>query len=254
MGRKAFTLIELLTVIAILAILAAILMPVFVQVRNYAQKYVAGQSMQKLSTVTSMYMSDYDDTYPLAYYPLDNNRRQNWFGVVDADGEVDPDTSLLRMYIKGKIQPDAALNARPWQGDKTGYGYNWGYLGSDFYVQGGQTTWLACANPAIGSSLGEPADTYVYGTSIFFFASWLEGGDNVAYRYGFIDPPKTWFGNPTMDFRHMGVRTVDEHRHEVTSTGEALVVFADGHLRSVSQKEVKNKAFMRNPEWEEEEE
>jgi hypothetical protein len=112
---------------------------------------------------------------------------------------------------------------------------------------------MECRNPAIASSLSEPSDTYLYGTSIFFFASWLEGGDNAAYRYGFIDPPKSWFGNPTLDFRHMGERKVDLRRHEVTSTGEALVVFADGHLKSVSQKEVKNKAFMRNPEWDTEE-
>lgn len=254
MGRKAFTLIELLTVIAILAILAAILMPVFVQVKNYAHQYVAGQSMQKLGTVTTMYVADYDDTFPVAYYQIDRDHRQNWFGIVDKNGDVDPDTSLFRPYIKGKIQPDAMLNARPWMGDATGFGYNWGYLGSDYYMPSGQSNWMTCVNPSTGSELSDASGTYLYGTSAYVFASWLPGGDNVAYRYGFIDPPKTWFGNPTMDFRHMGVRTIDEHRHEVTSTGVALVVYADGHLKSVSQKEVKNKTFARNADWEQDEE
>lgn len=246
MRKKGFTLIELLTVVAILAILAAILMPVFIQVKNYAHQYMAGQSMMKLSTVTTMYITDHDDQFPLGYYPLENGRRQNWFGVLDRKGNVERDSSLLSPYIKGKIQPDSSLNAKPWMGDATGYGYNWGYLGSDFYVPGAYSTNYACVNPASTSFLTDPSQTIEYGTSIFFFASWLPGGDDANYRYGFIDPPKVWFGNPTLDFRHMGDRTVNKRKREVNSTGSALVVFADGHLKTMSQKSVKNKHFARD--------
>lgn len=246
--RRAFSLIELLTVIAIMAILAAILMPVFVQVKNLAYQHMAGQSIQKLHMVTSLYMADHDDTYPIAYYPNGDGPRQNWFGVVDQKGHVNSNTSLYAPYIRGRIQPDKALNAKPWMGDETGFGYNWGYLGSDFYTANPESNFEYCFNPATGSSLSSASDTIMYATSVYFFAEWLQDGDNIAYRYGFVDPPKTWFGNPTVDFRHMGLRTVDVRRHEVTSTGVAMVVFADGHLKSLTQKQVKNKNFVRDPQ------
>ncbi|HWA82830.1 MAG TPA: type II secretion system protein [Fimbriimonadaceae bacterium] len=247
MRRRAFTLVELMTVVAILAILYAVLMPVVMQVKAYAQQYVAGEAMQKLSQATTMYMVDNDDTYPVAYYRVDRNQRQNWFGVVDAKGEVDPATSLLAPYLKGKIQNDYALNAKPWMGDRTGYGYNWGYLGSDYYMQGSMSNTWYSQNPATNSALTDGSDTIVFGTSSFYFAPWMPKGDGATYRYSFIDPPRVWFGNPTLDFRHMGTKAFDKKKHEVTSTGLALIVFADGHLKSLRQPQIKNKMFERFP-------
>jgi prepilin-type N-terminal cleavage/methylation domain-containing protein len=245
MRRKGFSLVELMTVIAIMAILFAVLLPVFIQVRSYAHQYMAGQSMMKLGTSTTMYMGDHDDTYPMAFYQLPNGQRQNWFGIVKRDGSVDPETSVLAPYVKGKIQPDNALNAKPWQGDETGYGYNWGYLGSDYYTSGSRSNMWACSNPAQASSLNHPSETIVYGTSIFYFAKWMKKGDGESYRYGFIDPPRAWFGNPTLEFRHMGERFVDSKKREVTYTGQALVVYADSHLKTIHQKKVKNRMFER---------
>ena len=245
MRRNAFTLVELLTVVAILAILYAVFMPVFMQVKKFAQQYVAGQSMMKLGTATNMYMADNDEYYPLGYYHLPTGQRQNWFGIVGPDGEVNPDTGLLAPYMHGKIQPDYTLFAQPWLGDKTGFGYNWGYLGSDFYIPGGQSNWYTCQNPAPGSLVADPSKTFEFSTSAFYFAPWLTGGDGITYRYGFIDPPKAWFGNPTMEFRHMGDRNVDKKKHTVDWTGQALVVYADGHLRTIKQKEVKDEMFER---------
>lgn len=234
-----------MTVVAILAILYAVLFPVFLQVKAYAQQYVAGQSMMKLGTATEMYISDADETFPVAYYRVAGGQRQNWFGVVGNKGEVDPQTSLLAAYNKGKIQPDAALNAKPWEGDATGFGYNWGYLGSDYYVPGGLSRLDWCEDPAHFSSLEHPSDTIEYGTSVFYYAAWMPKGDGQNYRYGFIDPPKVWFGNPTLDFRHSGEKTVNKKKREVNSTGVALVLYADGHLKTASQKKVKNSAFER---------
>jgi prepilin-type N-terminal cleavage/methylation domain-containing protein len=245
MRRRAFTLVELMTVVAILAILYAVLMPVIVQVKSFAQQWVAGEAMMKLGTSTTMYMMDCDEMFPVAYYRLPNGQRQNWFGVVGKFGEVDPNTSLLRPYIKGKIQPDAALNAKPWQGDETGYGYNWGYLGSDYYLANPMSNYRECLNPASQSTLGHTSDTVAYGTSSYFFAPWIPGSDGCTYRYGFVDPPKVWFGNPTLDFRHMGTKFVDRKKHELTSTGQALLLFADGHLKTMRQKQVKNGMFDR---------
>lgn len=61
--KKGFTLIELLVVIAIIAILAAILFPVFAQARAAARKTACLSNMKQLGTSTLMYSQDYDETF-----------------------------------------------------------------------------------------------------------------------------------------------------------------------------------------------
>ena len=66
--RTGFTLIELLVVIAIIAILAAILFPVFARAREKARQTSCLNNMKQIGLGLMMYTTDWDDTYPLAYY------------------------------------------------------------------------------------------------------------------------------------------------------------------------------------------
>src|SRR5579871_3614581 len=66
--RFGFTLIELLVVIAIIAILAAILFPVFAQAREKARQTSCLSNLKQQGTATYMYVQDYDETFPLALY------------------------------------------------------------------------------------------------------------------------------------------------------------------------------------------
>jgi len=59
--RRAFTLIELLVVIAIIAILAAILFPVFAQVREKARSTACLSNQKQIATGILMYAQDYDE-------------------------------------------------------------------------------------------------------------------------------------------------------------------------------------------------
>ena len=65
--RKGFTLIELLVVIAIIAILAAILFPVFARAREKARQVSCLSNLKQLGTSVMMYAQDYDETYLMNY-------------------------------------------------------------------------------------------------------------------------------------------------------------------------------------------
>ncbi len=64
MKKRGFTLIELLVVIAIIAILAAILFPVFAKAREKARQTSCLSNCKQLGTAVMMYIGDYDDAYP----------------------------------------------------------------------------------------------------------------------------------------------------------------------------------------------
>ncbi len=61
--QRGFTLIELLVVIAIIAILAAILFPVFAQARESARRTSCLSNLKQLGTAFQMYQQDYDGRF-----------------------------------------------------------------------------------------------------------------------------------------------------------------------------------------------
>ena len=68
-AKHGFTLIELLVVIAIIAILAAILFPVFAQAREKARQSSCLSNTKQFGTALTLYGDDWDETFPLAYDP-----------------------------------------------------------------------------------------------------------------------------------------------------------------------------------------
>lgn len=67
LGRRGFTLVELLVVIAVIAILAAILFPVFAKAREKARQTNCISNMRQIAQAMHMYMTDHDDRVPVCH-------------------------------------------------------------------------------------------------------------------------------------------------------------------------------------------
>jgi prepilin-type N-terminal cleavage/methylation domain-containing protein/prepilin-type processing-associated H-X9-DG protein len=85
---RGFTLIELLVVIAIIALLAAILFPVFARARENARRASCQSNMKQIGLGFMQYAQDYDDRFPCLPYEVDSTSS--------------PKTA---MYFSDQIQP-----------------------------------------------------------------------------------------------------------------------------------------------------
>ena len=74
-GNSAFTLIEVLVVIAIIAILAAILFPVFGRARENARRTSCLSNVKQIGLATMQYLQDYDERYMV----VDHGTGYAWF-------------------------------------------------------------------------------------------------------------------------------------------------------------------------------
>src|SRR5579871_2715392 len=94
--RQGFTLIELLVVIAIIAILAAILFPVFAQARERARAISCLSNTKQLGLAEMMYVQDYDETFWSTPWPGGGQ----YYNGNPADNGTTFWSDLLQPYIK----------------------------------------------------------------------------------------------------------------------------------------------------------
>jgi len=95
-----FTLIELLVVIAIIAILAAILFPVFAQAKSQAKKSNGVSNVKQIALAGVMYANDNDDvTVPMFYFDPTDLHLPSTFGFYYWDVQLLPYTKNEKIYI-----------------------------------------------------------------------------------------------------------------------------------------------------------
>ncbi len=104
-GLRAFTLVELLTVIAIIAVLTGILFPVFATARGKAREIVCVSNMRQIGLAIRMYTQDFDELYPWAVDPTDKYTPQIWATYPAFQAQIPFMPMLheaLQAYIKSK--------------------------------------------------------------------------------------------------------------------------------------------------------
>jgi prepilin-type N-terminal cleavage/methylation domain-containing protein/prepilin-type processing-associated H-X9-DG protein len=216
--RPGFTLIELLVVIAIIAILAAILFPVFAQAREKARQATCQSNLRQIGMGSQMYIEDYDErVMPVASGGQKAGAYAYWWAYWDGV-KYDGTLGLLQPYMKNsQIQACPSFrNTAQMKYGSTGYAYNADYLSpyarttSGGFVQDSNGNFVT-----LGVSLAEiqePARTVEMADSAHIIIS---SGAPVVEANTYLETPTDNY--PTFHARHNGV-------------GNAL--WLDGHVKA----------------------
>ncbi len=210
MRRPGFTLIELLVVIAIIAILAAILFPVFAQAREKARQASCQSNIRQVGIATLMYTEDYDETF-FPWMSYSSTGIWAWDGFMDfSTMTYHANQGFLQPYMKNTQIEDCptALGLAPFSIDLANGIPVWAAYGMNqklIAYSSGHYEGVAMA------TITAPADTVYMADAIKFAYSPLGS----LRRTNMLNPPSSH--SPALHGRHGGM---------------ANVLWADAHVKA----------------------
>jgi len=237
MGKKAFTLVELLVVISIIAMLMAILAPAVVGAHRQAKRIYCLNNLRQLALAADSYAQNNNDYYPIAqYWQIDGPTmyEYNWdFTEITENGQsrIAPGLLWEGQTVESVHQCPSYKRSDNWSNDPyIGYNYNTSYIG---HGQGenvtGTYTGSVITNPTLPLfSIVMPAKiTQVkkpVSCALFGDGQWSGGANK------FMRSPWPWDG----DYNFSGIRKAGTqgYRHNKMTN----VAWCDGHAGS--QKEL----------------
>ena len=223
MKKKAFTLVELLVVMAVIALLLGILIPALGAARSQGKAIVCKNNLQQLVLANSGYAIENDGCYVLAAPDIWTTNNQRWHGVrADWDSPFDWHKSPLVSYFSGGGVKECPQMVNFRKGEPSdfdyedgcgGYGYNMTYIGSRIWERNAAEN---CKRPTKNTEIAVSGQTVMFADCAM---ARKDGGSVYFIEYSFAEPPFNGldYAWPSIHFRHRG---------------KANVGWADGHISS----------------------
>lgn len=218
---QAFTLVELLVVMAIFATMAALLLPAVTNALNVSRRAACASNLRQLTIANHAYAADHG-YFVAAAEDVWSGNRVRWHGARSSSSkEFDSASGPLAAYLgsDGNVKecPSFRPDAKGFESGCGGYGYNVRGVGSQSYLLGSYA----------GSKAGMPPDQIVNpaGTVMFTDAAFIQSkrnGDSII-EYSFAEayyhvsdnqPTESSKSIPSIHFRHddlANVAWVDGH-------------------------------------------
>jgi prepilin-type N-terminal cleavage/methylation domain-containing protein/prepilin-type processing-associated H-X9-DG protein len=218
--RRGFTLIELLVVIAIIAILAAILFPVFAQAREKARAAACLSNMKQVGLGLQMYAQDYDEVLPGAL------------------------TQAVADFLAPNAPPNFLSQVYPYVKNKAVYQCPSSESASRYFGKDGNCTQDSCTNLQANSVvMGRPLAVVPAPAEIVYL------DENRFYNhYASLRPALTFPKQGNYQWWHWNLGPEGGEQYNSHHAGGGNLVFADGHAKYRTIKSLRSSDFGLTPD------
>lgn len=244
-GRvRGFTLVELLVVVAVIALLVGVLLPSLSQARGSGMRMQGASNIRQLQIANTMYADDHAGRMMPGAIGIGTTNLHRWHGTRESVGlPFEPEGGSITPYLDGDggsrgVRRCPALripegmdrsSVDAFEENCGGYGYNAMYLGAEIWRDHRGRMMVDRSRGALRARVRNPSETVAFADCALVTTTDL-------IEYSFAEPPY-WpqYGpggdrpDPSIHFRHVG--------------GTANVVWVDGHVSSERMTETKEEGI-----------